>query len=183
MSFKNAAGKAAAERAIKSSIKDTFRAVKKPPKQLYEELLQQNDTRFSAEELERLFTAFSILSKDRLQRSQFTDLVTQEIGWSSALLRDQLFKAFDRHGDGELDFVDFCRGYSTFLRGAVLDLVDFAWSLFKVTEDSEEEEKNRYAATFILRVFLDPYFKMMCDKSDLILEPDYLFYFSNRFAK
>ena len=137
MSFKNAAGKAAAERAIKSSIKDTFRAVKKPPKQLYEELLQQNDTRFSAEELERLFTAFSILSKDRLQRSQFTDLVTQEIGWSSALLRDQLFKAFDRHGDGELDFVDFCRGYSTFLRGSVLDLVDFAWSLFKVTEDSE----------------------------------------------
>ncbi|QDZ17832.1 anoctamin [Chloropicon primus] len=134
MSFKNAAGKAAAERAIKSSIKDTFRAVKKPPKQLYEELLKQNDTKFSPEELERLFTAFSILSKDRLQRSQFTDMVTQEIGWSSALLRDQLFKAFDRHGDGELDFVDFCRGYSTFLRGSVLDLVEFAWNLYRIGE-------------------------------------------------
>ena len=134
ISFKNAAGKAAAEKAIKSSIKDTFRAVKKPPKELYDELLKNNDTKFSPEELERLFTAFTILSKDRLQRAQFTDLVTQEIGWSSALLRDQLFKAFDRHGDGELDFVDFCRGYSIFLRGSVLDLVEFAWRFFHVEE-------------------------------------------------
>ena len=80
MSFKNAAGKAAAQKAIKSSIKDTFRAVKKPPKQLYEELLKNNDTNFSPEELERLFTAFTILSKDRLQRTQFCDMVAQEIG-------------------------------------------------------------------------------------------------------
>lgn len=132
MSFKNAAGKAAAQKAIKSSIADTFRAVKKPPKQLYEDLLKDNDTDFSAEELERLFTAFTILSSDRLQRSQFCDLVAQEIGWSSSLLRDQLFKAFDTQGDGELDFGDFCRGYSIFLRGSVLQLVDFCWNFFRI---------------------------------------------------
>ena len=97
-------------------------------------LVNQNTTHFTPEELQRLLAAFKrVALGDRLQGTQFYDVVSNEMGWSNLLLRKQLFQAFDREGRGELDFRAFAQGYSAMLRGTVPELVEFSWRLYKVT--------------------------------------------------
>ena len=61
------------------------------------------------------------------QANHFYDIIENEMGWSNLLLRKQLFKAFDLDGHGDINFTEFCEGYSAMLRGTVPELLDFAW--------------------------------------------------------
>lgn len=61
------------------------------------------------------------------------------MGWSNLLLRKQLFKAFDLDGHGDINFTEFCEGYSAMLRGTVPELLDFAWRVYKVSGGNPDQ--------------------------------------------
>eukprot|EP00898_Chlorokybus_atmophyticus_P007772 jgi/Chlat1/7997/Chrsp7S07776 len=64
-------------------------------------------------------------------------MVQAEMGWTNALLRRQLWKAFDVQGVGEIGFKDFAKGYSTLVRGTVPELVAFAWRMYHLSGDDD----------------------------------------------
>ncbi|CAG9463280.1 unnamed protein product [Pedinophyceae sp. YPF-701] len=102
------------------------------PDDIYQELLQENTTHFSPEELQRLLLAFKRVTTDRLQGTQFYQIVEQELGWTNLLLRKQLFRAFDIDNQGDVDFREFAEAYAIMLRGTVPELLDFAWRVYHV---------------------------------------------------
>eukprot|EP00899_Mesostigma_viride_P006767 jgi/Mesvir1/16091/Mv08385-RA.1 len=114
-------------------------AVRLNPDEQYASLLANNTTHFTPEELERLLIAFKRVTNDRLQEMQFIENLEVELGWSSLMLRKQLFAAFDVDAHGDITFEEFVRGYSTMLRGTVPELLDFVWRVYHVSNGPSED--------------------------------------------
>mmetsp|Transcript_19877 Transcript_19877/g.64680 ORF Transcript_19877/g.64680 Transcript_19877/m.64680 type:complete len:1695 (-) Transcript_19877:99-5183(-) len=121
------------QKTVASTLLGTYKKVKKSPADLLKEIIENNTTHFNAGELERLLAAYTRVTTDRLQASHFLEIVENEMGWTNLLLRKQLFKAFDCDGHGDINFTEFCEGYSTMLRGTVPELLEFAWRLYHIS--------------------------------------------------
>ena len=131
-SFKKVKARDAVQKTVASTLLESYKTNKRTPDDFYSELLLNNTTHFTPEELERLLASFKRVTSDRLQATSFYEIVEKEMGWSNLLLRKQLFKAFDFDGHGDINFIEFCEGYSTMLRGTVPELLEFTWRLYHV---------------------------------------------------
>ncbi len=83
----------------------------------------------SRQDLEIMTLNFSLLSpvNDKIDRSHFRDLLTDQFGMDDSLLMDRgrlvlffeeiVFRAFDTDSDNYIGFDEFIRGMSIFLKG------------------------------------------------------------------
>ena len=59
-------------------------------------MLANNTSHFNDEEIKRLLAAYKRVTEDRMTSTQFDEIIRIELGWTSPVLRKQLFRAFDK---------------------------------------------------------------------------------------
>ncbi|RKP19097.1 EF-hand [Rozella allomycis CSF55] len=101
-------------------------------------------TNFSREELEIMTSNFGLLSpvNDKIDRSHFRDLLTDQFGMDDSLLMDRVFRAFDSDLDNYIGFDEFIKGMSIFLKGRLEERMKFCFRVYDLNSDryiSKEE--------------------------------------------
>jgi len=112
----------------------------------YENQRMQRNTHLSIEEIEALRIEMEEFSHaNSLSQSNFQKLLERKFG-KKMIFADQLFKAFDKSGDGSVDFEELSKGLSVFTKGTLDEKLKMCFSLFDVDKDGfiqqEEFSKN-----------------------------------------
>jgi len=102
-----------------------------------EELRLRNQTHFSIKELEELKQSFSKYANNTntLNREDFHKLLATKVGKNAMYFMEEMFKVFDKSGDGIIDFREFCTGLSAFTKGSLDERLEFCYSLFDMNND------------------------------------------------
>jgi Ca2+-binding EF-hand superfamily protein len=126
-----------------------------------EELRLRSHTHFSIKELQELKQSFSKFAKNNtLSKEDFNKLLVSKVGQEGMYFMEDMFKVFDKSGDGTIDFREFCTGLSAFTKGSFDERLEFCYSLFDVNNDGFVQPDE-------LQLILGAQYKLLFPDEDL----------------
>jgi len=126
-----------------------------------EELRLTGETKFTIKELESLRHLFTKhATKNTLTKQNFEMIIRDKFGENDTLFLDQMFKVFDKSGDGFVDFREFCTGLSAYARGSLEERLAFCFYLFDTNMDGFVQPEE-------LLLVLRAQYQMMFPNEDL----------------
>lgn len=91
---------------------------------------------FSKVEVEHLVTCYQkLVEGNKMERSQFRDLLHQRFDMTEDILMDRVFKAFDKDSDSFISLVEWVEGLSIFLRGNLEERIEYAFVVYDLNGD------------------------------------------------
>ncbi|XP_071943765.1 calaxin-like isoform X2 [Antedon mediterranea] len=112
-------------------------------------LLRMKQTHFSEDECKALVNKFKFMTKDnkvarqdKLDRSQFHEVLQSTFKMTDDMIMDRLMRAFDKDSDSCVNLSEWIIGLSVFLRGSEEEQVKFCFEVYDLNGDgfiSKEE--------------------------------------------
>nr|BAP74425.1 Hp-calaxin [Hemicentrotus pulcherrimus] len=101
------------------------------------------DCHFSKEEQESLVKMFKELTKentgsireDKLDRSQFREVLHSIFKMTDDVIMDRVLRAFDKDNDACINLYEWLTGLSVFLKGSLEEKIQFCFKVFDLNSD------------------------------------------------
>lgn len=89
-------------------------------------------------EIEALIKRFNTLAtpqNDKIDRARFRDLISDHFGIDDSLLMDRVFRCFDMDTDNYINYDEFIKGMSVFLKGTFEERMKFCFRVYDLNSD------------------------------------------------
>ena len=92
-------------------------------------------THFSKVETEKLLHLFYSITLNRIDRPTFKEILHNDFDMTTLFFMERVFKAFDQDNDGFIDEVEWVKGLSIFLRGAIDEKINYCFYVYDLNND------------------------------------------------
>lgn len=107
---------------------------------------------FSKVEVEKLLQKYYGITTEKIDRVKFRDLLHDHFSMTDDFFMDRVFRAFDKDSDGALNQEEWVAGMSIFLRGTLLEKMEYCFGIYDLNSDgyiSREEMFQMLKSTMV----------------------------------